>query len=158
MTLGRWVWRHFWRDAPVRFKFPQSFWENVFLTDDTKVELFRKGINTVFIESAMRPSKKRTCPYSHIWWRFHEVLGSLCCLWHWTPWLCGWHHEICRLPKKFGSQCRASDICVWHPSLLHKHKEKGEISSNLASIKLWLASGMSVLQFYWLSEPQLHNL
>ncbi len=38
---------------------PQSFWENVLLTDETKVELFGKGHGTVY-RKEMRPSQKRT--------------------------------------------------------------------------------------------------
>ena len=31
-------------------------------------------------------------PYSQTWRKFSDVLGLLCCLWHWVPWMCAWHH------------------------------------------------------------------
>ncbi len=39
---------------------PQSFWENVLWTDETKVELFGKGHHGTVYRKKMRPSKKRT--------------------------------------------------------------------------------------------------
>ena len=51
--------------------------------------------------------RKEHCPYGQTWWRFTDVLGLLCCFWHWMPWVFAWNHEIWRLPKNFGVQCRA---------------------------------------------------
>ncbi len=90
-----------WKFAKTYVTKPQSFWENILWTDETKLELFGKGHHgTVYRK------RKEHSPYSQTWWRFKDVLGLLCCFWHWIPWLCERYHEIWWLPKNFGAQRR----------------------------------------------------
>ncbi len=80
---------------------PQSFWENVLWTDETKVELFGKGHHgTVYRKRNEAFKEKNTVP------TVKHGGGSkmLCCFWHWVPWLCERYHEIWWLPKNFGAQ------------------------------------------------------
>ena len=58
---------------------------------------------SMFTENKMKSSKKEHLPYSQTWRRFSDVLGLLCCLWHWVPWMCAWHHENQEITKAFWS-------------------------------------------------------
>jgi len=59
----------------------------------------------MFVEKKWSLQRKKHLPHSQTWRRFSDVLGLLCCLWHWVPWMCSWRHEIRRLPRHFGAQC-----------------------------------------------------
>ncbi len=57
---------------------PQSFWENILWTDETKVELFGKGRHgTVYRKRNEAFKEKKHSPFSQTCWRFKES--------HWTP-------------------------------------------------------------------------
>ncbi len=74
---------------------PQSFWENILWTDETKVELFGKGRHgTVYRKRNVAFKEKKHSPFSQTCWRFKDILGLLCWFWHWLPWLCERYHEI----------------------------------------------------------------
>ncbi|XP_077148883.1 uncharacterized protein LOC143809745 [Ranitomeya variabilis] len=69
--------------AKTYLKKPKTFWNNVLWSDETKVE--HQGINIEFTGEKKRGiQRKEHGPYSQTWWRFPDVLGLLCCLWHWT--------------------------------------------------------------------------
>ena len=64
-----------------------------------------KNIISMFTETKGSLQSKEHLLYSQTWRRFPDVLGLLCCLWYWVPWMCARHHEIRRLPRHFGAQC-----------------------------------------------------
>lgn len=63
--------------AKTYLRKPKTFWKNVLWSDETKVELFGN-------RHQHRVYRKEHGPYSQTWRRFPDVLGLLCCLWHWT--------------------------------------------------------------------------
>ena len=64
---------------------PKSFWETVLWTDETKIEFFGKARHSTIDRKRNEAYKKEHSTYSQIWWRFKDVLGLFCCLWHWAP-------------------------------------------------------------------------
>ena len=87
--------------AKTYLRKPKSFWENIMWTDETKVELFTKAYYCTVYRKLNEAFKEK---------------GLLCCFWHRMSWLCAWHHEIWRLLKNFGAQCRAQCQKAGSPS------------------------------------------
>ena len=81
---------------------PQSLWENVLWTDETQVELFSKARHSAVYRKQNEAYEEKNAANSQIWWRFKDVLGLFCCLWHWVHCLWVRNHEIWRLSKDFG--------------------------------------------------------
>ncbi len=117
---------------------PQSFWENVLWTDETKVELFSKGHHGTVYWKRNEAFKEKN---SQTRWSFKDVLGLLCCFWHWIPSLCERFllHEIWWLTMNFGAQREVMGLPAgqWHETHFKKHSEmatnKALESSEMAS-------------------------
>ena len=69
--------------AKMHIDKPQSFWENVLWTDETKLELFGKS-HQLYVHRRKNEAykEKNTVPTCETWRRLGYVLGLLCCIWH----------------------------------------------------------------------------
>lgn len=71
--------------AKTYLRKPKTFWKNVLWSDETKVELFgKRHQHRVYRGKKQGLQRKEHGPHSQTWRRFPDVLGLLCCLWHWT--------------------------------------------------------------------------
>ena len=85
---------------------PQSFWENVLWTDETQIELFGNAHQQFVYRRCNEAYKEKN--NSKAWWRTHNAVGLLCCIWYWRPWLYHRNHEIRELSRDFRVKCPSS--------------------------------------------------
>ena len=115
---------------------PQSFWENMLWTDETKLELFGRSHQSYIYRRKNEAFKEKNNMPIMKHGGGSDILGLSCCLRHRVPWICAGHNEIRRLSSHFGekytvqSQKSVSSMVVqagqWPHTCIKQHSRMDE--------------------------------